>query len=50
MERHHVCRQTVHNEIAAGRLRVYRIGRAVRITPEADAEWVQAREAEASAA
>jgi hypothetical protein len=45
-----VCRQTAHNEIAAGRLEVYRIGRAVRITAEADESWQRAREAEASAA
>lgn len=49
--RHHECRQTVYNEINAGRLRTYKVGmRGVRISPEVDAEWLKAREAEASAA
>jgi len=50
-QRHHVCRQTVYNEISAGRLRTYKVGiRGVRISPQAEADWVKSREAEASAA
>jgi hypothetical protein len=45
-----LCRQTAYVEITSGRLKVYRVGRAVRITPAADAAWQAAREAEGAAA
>jgi hypothetical protein len=50
-KRHNCCRQTAHIEIKSGRLRTYRVGtRGVRISPQADADWLKSREAEASAA
>lgn len=48
-KRHHVCRQITHNEIKAGRLRIYKVGRATRITPTADEDWVKGREQAAGA-
>ena len=45
-QRHHVCRQTVYNEINGGRLRIYKVGRATRISPDADRDWLHERERE----
>jgi hypothetical protein len=48
--RQSLCRQTGYNEINAGRLQTYKVGRCRRISPEAEADWVAAREAETNAA
>ena len=43
-------RQTVYNEINAGRLRSYKVGRRRFVSEEACVEYVRAREAEAQEA
>jgi hypothetical protein len=50
-DRHQICRATYYNLKKQGRgPRVMRVGSRDRITPEADADWVRDREAEAAAA
>ncbi len=40
-------RQTVYNEINAGRLRTFRVGKRRMVSDDALQEWVKAREIEA---
>ena len=47
--RHKLCRQTAYNEINAGRLRTYKIGKSRRITEDADRDWLKDREQDAAA-
>ena len=48
-ERNTIARSTVYNEIAAGRLRSYKIGRVRRVSAEAESEWIRSLEREAAA-
>ena len=50
METLRLSRQTVYNEINSGRLRTFNVGRRRMVSAEALRDWVQAREAEATAA
>jgi len=49
-ERHKVSRQSVYNEINAGRLRSFKVGKSRRIAFQAEIDWISQREAEAAAA
>lgn len=49
-KRNGVSHMTVYNEINAGRLRSFKIGKCRRITDDAEAAWIQDREAEVGAA
>ena len=48
-ERNSLCRQSIYNEINAGRLRSFKVGKSRRISDEAEREWIRQREAEAAA-
>lgn len=45
--RHNLSRQTIYREIAAGRLRTFKVGRRRKVTPAAEREWIALLEAEA---
>ena len=47
-KRNHLSRQSIYNEINAGRLRSFKVGKSRRITERAESEWIHEREAEAS--
>jgi excisionase family DNA binding protein len=49
-ERHNISKPTALKEIHEGRIRVFRVGKLIRITPEAEADWIAEREREAGAA
>ncbi len=49
-KRNQLCRQSIYNEINAGRLRSFKVGKSRRITEQAEQEWIREREAEAGAA
>jgi excisionase family DNA binding protein len=44
MSRTGLCRQTLYNEINAGRLETFRVGRRRLVSPAALAEWVKTLE------
>lgn len=47
--RRNICRQSFYNMQAEGKApRTYKAGRSKRITPQAEAEWLAEREAEAA--
>lgn len=47
-ERRKICRASFYNLVRAGKApRILKVGRSVRISEAADAEWLRAREAEA---
>ena len=47
-ERRKICRASFYNLARAGKApRILKVGRSVRISEAADAEWLRAREAEA---
>ena len=50
VERNQLSRQTIYNEINAGRLRTFKVGKSRRITEQAEQDWIHEREAEASVA
>jgi hypothetical protein len=41
-ERHTICRRTAYNEIAAGRLKIRKVGRRSIVTDEAEEAWLAA--------
>ena len=43
-KRHHISVTTGFREIASGHLEAFKIGRLTRITPEAEQEWLRARQ------
>ena len=49
-KRNHLSRQSIYNEINAGRLRSFKVGKSRRITERAESEWICEREAEANVA
>ena len=44
-ERYGLCERTLRNAIASGRLRCLRFGRAIRVTPQQFAQYVESLEA-----
>lgn len=42
-KRHHISVTTGYREISAGRLKIFKIGRLTRVTPEAEQKWLKAR-------
>jgi excisionase family DNA binding protein len=45
--RNRISRLAVYAEIAAGRLRSYKIGRGRRISADAESDWIRTKEGEA---
>lgn len=49
-KRNQLSRQSIYNELNAGRLRSFKVGKSRRITELAEQEWILEREAEANIA
>ena len=48
-QRNGLCRQSIYNEINAGRLRSFKVGKSRRISSEAEEKWIHQSEEEAGA-